>query len=86
MVNTKFQSNQPSGSGENDFFRVFSKYGNGSHINLDQMYKLSFPDQVKAPYEIRINLAQWFLQRCLMSVNRRRTSELWLRSLNGLDF
>ena len=31
MLHTKFQGNQPSGSGE-DFFKVFTIYGIGSHL------------------------------------------------------
>ena len=35
----------------------------------DRLNKLSYPHPIKAPYEIWIWLAQWFLGRCLKSVD-----------------
>ena len=32
MLHTKFLGNWPAGSGEEDFLRVFTIYGHGSHI------------------------------------------------------
>ena len=32
MLHTKFPENQPTGSGEEDFLRVFTIYGRGGHI------------------------------------------------------
>ena len=32
MLNTKFHGNQPAGSGEEDFLRVFTIYGYGGHL------------------------------------------------------
>ena len=32
MLHTKFRGNRPTGSGEEDFKRVFTKYGHGSHL------------------------------------------------------
>ena len=32
MLYTKFRGNQPSGSSEEDFRRVFTIYGHGSHF------------------------------------------------------
>ena len=32
MLHTKFHGNQPAGSGEEDFERVFTRYGHGSHL------------------------------------------------------
>ena len=32
MLNTKFRGNQPAGSGEEDFLRVFIIYGRGGHL------------------------------------------------------
>ena len=32
MLHTKFHGNRPAGSGEEDFCRVFAKYGHGSHL------------------------------------------------------
>ena len=32
MLNTKFQGHWSIGSGEEDFFKVFTIYGHGSHV------------------------------------------------------
>ena len=32
MLHTKFCGNQPAGSGEEDFLRVFTIYGHGGHL------------------------------------------------------
>ena len=32
MLHTKFRGNQPAGSGEEDFSRVFTIYGHGGHL------------------------------------------------------
>ena len=32
MLHTKFGENQPAGSGEEDFLRVFTIYGHGGHL------------------------------------------------------
>ena len=32
MLHTKFYENQPAGSGEEDFLRVFTIYGYGGHL------------------------------------------------------
>ena len=32
MLHNKFHGNQPAGSGEEDFLRVFTIYGRGSHL------------------------------------------------------
>ena len=32
MLHTKFRENRPAGSGEEDFLRVFTIYGRGSHL------------------------------------------------------
>ena len=33
MQHTKFQGNLPSGSGEEDFLKVFTIYGHGGHLS-----------------------------------------------------
>ena len=44
MLNTKFQGNWPSGSGDEDFLRVFTIYGHGSHLGQMNMAKyINFP-------------------------------------------
>ena len=32
MLHCKFHGNQPAGSGEEDFYRVFTIYGHGGHL------------------------------------------------------
>ena len=32
MLHTKFRENWPAGSGEEDFLRVFTKYGHSGHL------------------------------------------------------
>ena len=32
MLHTKFCGNRPAGSGEEDFFKVFTIYGHGGHL------------------------------------------------------
>ena len=32
MLHTKFRRNWPAGSGEKDFWRVFTIYGHGGHL------------------------------------------------------
>ena len=32
MLHTKFHGNRPAGSGEDDFYRIFTIYGHGSHL------------------------------------------------------
>ena len=32
MLHNKFHGNQPAGSGEEDFLRVFTRYGHGGHL------------------------------------------------------
>ena len=32
MLHTKFRGNRPAGSGEEDFWRVFTIYGHGGHL------------------------------------------------------
>ena len=32
MLHTKFRGNWPAGSGEEDFWRVFTIYGRGGHL------------------------------------------------------
>ena len=34
MLHTKFRGNRPAGSGEEDFYRVFTIYEHGCHFGL----------------------------------------------------
>ena len=50
MLHTKFRGNRPTGSGEEDFLKVFAIYSHGGH--LGHLYKLSFPLPKDAPHEV----------------------------------
>ena len=53
MLHTKFCENQPAGSGEEDFLRVFTIYGRGGHLgDPDAANKISFPLPKEAPHKI----------------------------------
>ena len=54
MLHTKFRRNWPTGSGEEDFCRVFTIYGLGGHLgHVTQMPRTNFrtPTQ-EAPHKI----------------------------------
>ena len=57
MLHAKFQNHRPSGSGEEDFLKVFAIYSHGGHLNwscdLDHLYKLSFtlPKNIKFGFD-----------------------------------
>ena len=43
MLHTKFRGNWPAGSGEEDFLRVFTIYGRGSHLgHVTRMLLINF--------------------------------------------
>ena len=43
MLHTKFQGHQPSGSGEEDFFKVFTIYRHGGHVgHVTQLICINF--------------------------------------------
>ena len=51
MLHTKFCENRPAGSGEEDFLRVFTIYGPGSHLgHVTQMLRTKF----RSPYPRRL--------------------------------
>ena len=61
MLHTKFQGHWSIGSGEEDFFKVFTVYGHGSHVgHVTQtiLYKFSFLKALEAVYEIWLQSAQ----------------------------
>ena len=52
MLHTKFRENRPAGSGEEDFWRVFTIYGRGGHLgHVTQMPRTNF----RSPYPRRLN-------------------------------
>ena len=53
MLHTKFRENRPTGSGEEDFSRVFTIYGRGSHLgHVTQMPRTNF----SSPYPRRLHI------------------------------
>ena len=86
MLHNKFRGNQSAGSGEEDFWRVFTIYGRGGHlghVTPDATNKLSFPLPKEAPHKIWLWLAKRFRRRrCLKmwtdgrTTDGRRTPEL----------
>ena len=56
MHHAKFQNHRPSGSGEEDFYRVLLfklwPWRPAWSCDLDHLYKLSFPLPKDAPHEV----------------------------------
>ena len=53
MLHTKFHENWPTGSGEEDFKRVFTIYGRGSHLgHVTQMPRTKYC----SPYPRRLHI------------------------------
>ena len=54
MLHAKFQDHRTCGSGEEDFFKVFTilAWWPAWSCDLDHLYKLSFPLPKEAPYKI----------------------------------
>ena len=59
MLHTKFRENQPAGSGEEDFLRVFTIYGRGGHLghsghlgHVTKMPRTNF----RSPYPRRLHI------------------------------
>ena len=61
MLHTKFGGNQPAGSGEEDFLRVFTIYGPGGHLgHVTQMPQINF----HSPYPRRLHIKFGFERAC----------------------
>ena len=52
MLHIKFRENMPAGSGEEDFWVVFTIYRRGGHLDCE--IKLSFPLPIDAPHKISL--------------------------------
>ena len=60
MLHAKFRENRPSGSGEEDFRRVFTIYGRGGHLgHVTQMSRTKFC----SPYPRRLHIKFGFDQQ-----------------------
>ena len=71
MLPAKYQPNPPGGSGEEDFWRVFTIFVHGGHLEFQIKTILaifSFPQCLDATYEIWLHLAQWFQRRSRLKV------------------
>ena len=80
MLHTKSQGHRPSGSGEEDFWRVFTIYGRGGHlghVTKTIWTKFCSHHPKESPYEIWVQLAQLFQRRrCLkMLTDDRQTAD-----------
>ena len=80
MLYTNFQGHRPFGSGEEDFFKVFTISGHDGHLG-HVTWKVLFPHAMEAPYEIWLWLAKQFLRRrCIKSVDddgRQTVTDDW---------
>ena len=53
MLHTKFRGNRSTGSGEEDFIRVFTIYGRGGHLgHVTHMPRTKF----RSPYPRRLHI------------------------------
>ena len=53
MLHTKFRENRPTGSGEEDFRRVFTIYGCGGHLGHVNKVPLT---NFRSPYPRRLHI------------------------------
>ena len=66
MLHTKFQGHRSIGSGEEDFFMVFTIYGHGGHVgHVTQLICINFHSlsSLKLSYEFWFQIAQLFLRK-----------------------
>ena len=66
MLLTKFQGHGSIGSGEEDFFKVFTIYGHGSHVgHVTQLSCINFRFlfSLKLSYEFWFQIAPLFLRK-----------------------
>ena len=78
MLHAKFRGNRPTGSGEEDFLRVFTIYGRGGHLgHVTWIFaiKLEMPLPKEAPHKISTRSAKRF--------QRRRSLKLWTTTDDG---
>ena len=56
MLHTKFCENRPTGSGEEDFLRVFTTYGRGSHLgHVTRIMLTNFHFLVPESFQTKFN-------------------------------
>ena len=55
MLHTKFQGHQSIGSGEEDFFKVFTIYGHGGHLgHVAQLICINFHSYSPSSFHITL--------------------------------
>ena len=67
---------------EEDFFKVFTTYGHGDYLGqVTRIIWANFRSPIPSRLYVKFDwLAQWFLRRCLKSVdNRHWTTDDWQR-------
>ena len=67
MLHAMFQDHRTSGSGEEDFQRIFKWWPSWS-CDLDHLYRLSFPIPKEAPHEIWHCFAKRFKRRRYLKI------------------
>ena len=71
MLPAKYQRSPPGGSGEEDFWRVFTiiwAWWPSWISDQNHFSHFSFPQSLDATYEIWLHLAQWFQRRSRLKV------------------
>ena len=58
MLHTKFRGNRPAGSGEEDFFKVFTIYRHDGHLGHVTQMPLPLPKE--APHKISFDRPSGF--------------------------
>ena len=59
MLHTKFRGNWPAGFGEEDFLRVFTIYGRGSHLgHVTSIMLINFPFLVPESFHAKFD-SEW---------------------------
>ena len=74
MLHTKFRENRPTGSGEEDFLRVFTINGHGGHVT--QMPRTDFRSSYPRRFHIKFGFdwpSGFWRRRSLSIVDGRRT-------------
>ena len=70
MLPAKYQPNRPGGSGEEEFWMVFTIYGHGGHLEFQIMIHfclILYIHHINAKHEISFKLAQSFYRKCQLN-------------------
>ena len=72
MLHIKFRGNLSTGSGEEDFFKVFTIYGHGSHlghVTSIPIKEIFISSYLKAYTQNLIKIAQCFLRKASFNLH-----------------